>query len=600
MDRARRNEVLTWIAGSALGMFFLLRMKSAAWVDGIYTPVGNDSFYHARRILDAAVGERGFYQFDNMIHVPEGSWLTWPWAYDYLMAKLVGFMLLFAPASEPMTLLAHLPLLFWAVTVALLVLIAREIRLHPGLTLVTVLAFAVFPRNQFTFGVGVLDHHSVEQVFCLLSVWLGLRFFRAPADGGKALALGAALGVAPAFHNGLFILQLPMLVSIFVLWLRGNAPPQSSLMRLAGALIGCTLLVLLPSGPFLDFQFSYSTLSWFHLYAAFCAAVALIVLGRVGYSPRMLAVVVVLAAVLLAPLLSMIINAKNFLTGDLTLLSEIAEVQSPLGLMKDSLGIFITSSNYTWLILAAPVIAALFAWQALREDEPQVLYLAISAVFGLLLLLTQVRLHVFGSWALFLGGAWWIERLGRRRAVKLSMIAGVTGFVVALAYYPAIRYQLFKVYPPGLTNDYSTTRGLYPTLANACRAEPGTALAQSDDGHHVRYHSDCSVIANNFLLTRQHGEKILELQALLEMTPEQLLEAAPHVDYVFARLYNVMRPGERGYEPTPKDIVIAGNDPLIVALNMRNDLPQNFRLLAEIQLGDRFDYAYARVFKVVH
>ena len=48
----------------------------AATVDGSFVPVGPDSFYHARPILDAAIGDTGFYQFDHRIHMPEGSMLT--------------------------------------------------------------------------------------------------------------------------------------------------------------------------------------------------------------------------------------------------------------------------------------------------------------------------------------------------------------------------------------------------------------------------------------------------------------------------------------------------------------------------------------------
>ena len=220
MNKGRISDTLLWLGASAVGAYFAMRMQSAALVDGAYTPVSNDSFYHARRILDAAIGERGFYQFDSMIHVPEGSWLTWPWAYDYLLAQLLSLALWFSPDTEPMALLAYLPLLLLIVNTGLLVLIARELQLHRGLALVALLALAAFPLNQFVYGVGVLDHHSAEQTFCLLTLLFGLQFFREPDSGRKAAVLGVVLGVAPAFHNGLFILQIPVLVATFVLWLR--------------------------------------------------------------------------------------------------------------------------------------------------------------------------------------------------------------------------------------------------------------------------------------------------------------------------------------------------------------------------------------------
>ena len=599
MNKERISGLLIWLGASVVGVFFALRIKTAALVDGAYTPVGNDSFYHARRILDAAVGERGFYQFDNMIHVPEGSWLTWPWAYDYLLAQMLSVALWFSPDAEPMALLSYLPMLLLVVNTGLLVLIARELQLHAGLMLVALLAFAAFPLNQFAYGVGVLDHHSAEQMFCLLSLLLGLQYFREPDNGRRAAFLGLVLGMAPAFHNGLFILQIPLLATLFILWMRGSTPPPKHVLRLAGTLLLSTLLVLLPSGPFRDLQFSYATLSWFHLYASFATALVLTVFAWQRYSRRLLGYVTLLAIMLIAPLTLMIINATNYLAGDLVLLQEIAEVKSPLGLLFEPNGSFIMSANYSWLILAAPVVAVLFAWRVIRETEPPSLFLAVSALFGLLLLLLQVRLHVFGSWALFLGGAWLLGHYGRNRAWRLSLLASVTALLCTLAYYPALRYQLFKVYPPGLTNEYSTTRALYPVLAALCNADPGTVLAYQDDGHRIRYHTDCSVIANNFLLTRQHGEKTIELQTLLRMSPETLLEKAPQLRYVFARLYNVMEAGEHGFQPAPRESVLAANEPLFNALTMREDLPEDFRLLAEIRFGDQRDFAYARVFKIV-
>ena len=58
-------------------------------------------FYHARRILDAAVGSRGFYEFDERLQVPDGTWIPWPWAYDYLMSQAAAFASGSTRASDP-------------------------------------------------------------------------------------------------------------------------------------------------------------------------------------------------------------------------------------------------------------------------------------------------------------------------------------------------------------------------------------------------------------------------------------------------------------------------------------------------------------------
>ena len=73
--------VLIWLLATALAIAFATLGLGSVRIDGQYLPFGNDSFYHAARILDAAVGPRGFYQFDVTTHVPEGSWVSWSWAW---------------------------------------------------------------------------------------------------------------------------------------------------------------------------------------------------------------------------------------------------------------------------------------------------------------------------------------------------------------------------------------------------------------------------------------------------------------------------------------------------------------------------------------
>jgi len=163
-----------------------------------------------------------------------------------------------------------------------------------------------------------------------------------------------------------------------------------------------------------------------------------------------------------------------------------------------------------------------------------------------------------------------------------------------------VRLHAIKVYPPGLDNEYSTSRGLYPHLAHACDSKPGIAFAYSDDGHRIRYHTDCSVIANNFLLTLLHAEKTAQLQGLLRLSPEELIDAAPNTDYIFARLYTDIRPGGGGFEAAPKEIVVDSNDPLMVALMMRSYLPINYEVIAEISLDGSADYPFARGLRVKH
>ncbi|MFX9123828.1 hypothetical protein ABTN41_20545, partial [Acinetobacter baumannii] len=62
--------------------------------------------------------------------------------------------------------------------------------------------------------------------------------------------LGAWLGAAPAFHNGLFILQVPVLVTLGARWAIGRRENPKAVTFFAASLLGSTLLFLLPSQPF--------------------------------------------------------------------------------------------------------------------------------------------------------------------------------------------------------------------------------------------------------------------------------------------------------------------------------------------------------------
>ena len=154
--------VVLWLFASAIAIFLALQLSSAVFVDGQYIPAGNDSFYHARRILDAAIGERGFYQFDDMIHMPEGSWLNWPWGYDHLAALALSFALWIRPSMDPMAFLAHVPVAWVFVNMGLLTLIARKIELGLALSAIALLGFALLPLTQMLHGVGIIDHHFIE------------------------------------------------------------------------------------------------------------------------------------------------------------------------------------------------------------------------------------------------------------------------------------------------------------------------------------------------------------------------------------------------------------------------------------------------------
>ena len=108
-----------WLMAGTITVFFALILVDSAIIDGLYIPRTNDSLYHGRRILDAAVGSRGFYEFDERLQVPDGTWIPWPWAYDYLMSRVAAFGVWLDPASDPLALVFYVPVAWILVNAAL-------------------------------------------------------------------------------------------------------------------------------------------------------------------------------------------------------------------------------------------------------------------------------------------------------------------------------------------------------------------------------------------------------------------------------------------------------------------------------------------------
>jgi hypothetical protein len=88
---------------------------------------------------------------------------------------------------------------------------------------------------------------------------------------------------------------------------------------------------------------------------------------------------------------------------------------------------------------------------------------------------------------------------------------------------------------PGGDVSYLLLRGIYLELGRDCAQAPGVVLAEHDNGHYITFHSNCSVIADNFILTPQHEQKLLLVEALMDGTFDQLLERAPYVRYLLVQ-----------------------------------------------------------------
>lgn len=591
---------LVWVAGAFCAVLMSMNPLSAALVDGQYIPVGNDSFYHARRILDTVADPASFYQFDPKIHVPEGSMLTWPWAYDYVVAGVVRGLLSTGLASDPMKVVDYVPVFAILVSLALVIGIAVALKLPWFGALLLALSVAFSSLTQIVHGVGNIDHHFAEYTFVLAALYVGLRWLRTPQSRYWAAWTASVLGVAPAFHNGLFVLQIPLLIALAILWLRDIRLPKPTSITFAAVLVTTTVVALIPSQPFREGTFNFYFLSWFHLYVACSTAGLVLAAALVRPSPRAAAAIGLGAVLAAVPLISQALIGSAFVTGQLGVLPDIAEVQGVLKLASGR-GIAWTVEFYSLLIFVAPLAFVGCAWVATRRrTDPQMVFMCVSCVCGLFLLFMQFRLHVYGSMALVLPWVVLAYRVEVGSARKRVAALALTATIIVAAYIPSVKDQLFQKRVPGNDTYYALTRTIYPAMAEACSARPGVVLAGGDAGHYIRFHTQCSVIADNFLIMPLHIEKYLQVRKLMALTPAELLGSGTQLRYIYVSLADVaaVDPGKDVVRLLPENLSEA--QPRLVAMLLFGE-PQSIdarlRLVKELRFADSIPIA--RLFEVV-
>jgi asparagine N-glycosylation enzyme membrane subunit Stt3 len=522
---------LIWILGSLVIVVAGLTMVSGARVDGHYVPSNADAFYHARRILDVVMTDEPVQQFDASIHHPDGSWVPWPWGFDTGMAAIVGWFGPFAAESDAATVLLHLPVAAAVLAVALLVLLWRQLELSLTAAALATLTFAGLPLVFLAFSVGNVDHHFAELLWALLTSCAGIAFFRSAASVVPAVLLGVVLGSAVGVQNGLFILQLPVVLALAWRWLRREPlPPQRAVLALAAALVATTLLVSLPSEPWRRGVFEFYSLSWFHSYVAAATAVASITLTIVRPRAANALVLALAAAIVAVPLLRGAGIGAQFMSGELDVLRDVTEARSPYELYA-LFGPAQSTRLFSGLMWLAPLALLVNLYWAARKAEPGRQFFAVAAVMLLVLMQLQYRFGVLGIVPLLATIALTLDACSARWPAWIASqrIAFAIVLVAALAPTRAV----WSTQRPGGGDPFYVD--MYPGLMHlreACERRPGVVLAGINDGHWIRYHTRCAVIGNVFLLTEQDARKRLEVERLLATEPARLRRERADVAYV--------------------------------------------------------------------
>ncbi len=553
--------------------------------------------YHARRIVDTVAHPDDFYEFDKKIHAPEGSLLPWPWGYDYAMAQIARAGVAIGLSSNPIEIAAWVPPAAVVVSIALLLLICAELGLSSWVTVLAGLCMALSPTTQVLHGVGQLDHHFAEFIFILAALAFGLRWLRQSDSIPKAIVLGITLGMAPAIHNALFILQLPILIVLGSFWIAHQPISRRGAKIVAASLVAGTIGILMPSEPFQMGRFEYYTLSWFHAYVALCSAATCIYFTHTSFRRSTLIVALAAIALLFIPLLTQIHHGSEFLVGNLGILKAIAEMQPPLkiALTPDRIALNRIYSLFIWAAPAAWLICLIACW---RERADRRLLFWLTSIMGLTLLFLQLRLHYFGGFALYLPWLFIVDRWSKRSALHQTKILLVATLILILLYAPPLRYQIAAPAPISNEMSFVPLRPMFAALEKECAKDPGVVLADNNLGHFLRYYTDCSVIANNFLLTPQHFQKVDEVRRYLSMSAKELEVAAPFVKYVLVRPAEVgAKDGQLRYR-----FFFDGNSRLAndLLFDAPERVPPSYELLYEVRFEEAGNLPYAKLYRINH
>ena len=593
----RLQYTLIWLIGGSIAYQIALVWLSGAHSGGTYTPMGGDSFYHARRILDAARDPGSFYQFDPLAYVPDGIWISWPWAYDWTVAWVVRLVVSLTPVTDPMAVIVYIPPIFTFMNAGLVLAIGRVLGLNPARCLVLVLCFALSPLTQQIHGAGRIDHHFAEHTFVLATLLAMLRVDAEPARADRAAVLGGILGLAVGVHNGLFLLQLPVLAVLGIMWQRGRGMNRRCATVFSATLVIVTLALLGPSEPFRRGRFDFELLSWFQLYAAVASSVLILAMtwlprtrrGFIGWS--------LIGLALASPLLADAVLGLRFVGARLEGFEGLGEMQTALGLNTNPTFSWLDSWRlYTGMIWLTPLVFLGSIWLLWRSKAPMDVALGVFVIFGLFLLHQQFRFHYYGSFAIYLPWLVAFERWERRnqRLPRFAWPAFVV--VLTLAYLP-VPGQLFGPRPLGLDLSYQITDELYGVLEEACARSPGVVLAHPGSGHHIRFRTECGVFANNMFVTPEETARRAEVISWFERPAAEIRRDHPSAKYVLVRRADTVigRPSDE--ERARNRTGIRGE-----LLGPLSTIPTGYQPLSQIhaEVASGKSIVYARLFEIRH
>ena len=301
-------------------------------------------------------------------------------------------------------------------------------------------------------------------------------------------------------------------------------------------------------------------------------------MGWKPFSTKQLTLLGLVALALTAPIALQALRGVGFIAGRFSILPDIVEARSVFRQLTAPAGLLDTASYYSWFVLAAPLLAVFHGYKLFTKQAPERVFFSISAVFGIALLLSQFRFHYYGFFALTAAGLLVVDDARRRHAWHRGGVFVAVSLSILLAYQPALRHRLFQIYAPGADLDYAAAIPIYQELARLCETEHAIVLASSDDGNPILFHTECKVIANNFILSDADVQSLNRVDQLMKMSPEGIRKAAPEVRYLLVRAkdFGVEHDGQFG---------LVAESPMVQQIFLARQPPPGFTLITKINSG---------------
>lgn len=537
-----RQWLILWAVASLVAVYYALLPQQASLLDGVYHFSSYDSFYHARIIGDTLIAFPDIVEFDARLHpLEKGAWISVAWGFDYLMALIVILLRAIFSDLPVSSILAHIAALWAALNCLLLIAICRSLGLGIFASSLAVAAFALSPITQQTHLVGNIDHHFIESSFILLILYSSLNWINHANSARAAIFAGMALGFAHAFHIALFVMYLPLGIFLLLAWIRSDHGRFAQAHLLAASTLGATALAVIPSSHLYRLEFVYNYTGWFHVYwsAAFCLCILFMM--RFRYRPRNLAILFSMAALMIFPLLGNLQHGASFVASTMPGFGQIEETDSLFTFL------FIGQWNYyaqlyglySGLFFLLPFSLILFASIAIRQKRADHLYFLIAVVIGTIFLFAQLRFKYHAAYILAIP----LLVVFQQWRPPQKEVKTLLGLLVFLACYIGPIKQLYEPRILGGQPGYRVLFPFYMAIAKQCENNPGVLLAHPDEGHYLRYYSDCTLVASNLLATPRDFEYKRMAEEMFALPLPELVTQYDWIDYIYVRREDGMQPG---------------------------------------------------------